>query len=192
MRLLIGVLALIASPLLLADQQHTQAGADVRNSGQGYNGNFSLNQATGFNHQQANSRAISVGHGTDATTRVQQSLGQATTPATSVDASARITGPSFSQGSGVLGINQSAGAANQHSNALSISVGAAPESLDDSVLSQTAARTSVSGAAASEHGERVVEIDDYAFAGSRGVVQLNQSAGVGNRTANNLSIRVVE
>ncbi|PPA00574.1 adhesin, partial [Pseudomonas sp. MWU12-2312b] len=33
---------------------------------------------------------------------------------------------------------------------------------------------------------------DQAFTGSRGVIQLNQSAGVGNRMANTFSVRVAD
>lgn len=176
-------------PWLSAAEPTLQSSARIDASGQGYNGNFGVNQAAGASHKQANSRAIAIGIQGNASTRVQQTLGGRPAPSV-VGAQARITGSSFSHGNGVLGINQSAGAANQHSNALSISVGGAPESLDDSVLSQNAARTSVSGSAASDSGARVVEVDDSAFAGSRGVVQLNQSAGVGNRTANSLSIRI--
>ncbi|MNG94318.1 hypothetical protein D3C79_533250 [compost metagenome] len=41
-------------------------------------------------------------------------------------------------------------------------------------------------------GHRQVTTSDQAFTASRGVIQLNQSAGVGNRTANTLSIRVAD
>ncbi|KAA0961708.1 hypothetical protein FQ185_24985 [Pseudomonas sp. ANT_H12B] len=41
-------------------------------------------------------------------------------------------------------------------------------------------------------GYRQVATSDQAFTGSRGVIQLNQSAGVGNRMANTLSVRVTD
>lgn len=68
-----------------------------------------------------------------------------------------------------------------------------PESLDDSGLAMSAAPSSLnSGAVAPQSGQRQVSIDDQAFADSRGVVQLNQSAGVGNRMVNNLGIRIMD
>ncbi len=39
-------------------------------------------------------------------------------------------------------------------------------------------------------GSRQVVTSDQAFTGSRGVVQVNQSAGVGNRMANTLGITI--
>jgi hypothetical protein len=65
--------------------------------------------------------------------------------------------------------------------------------LDDSVLAQQSVMPSViSGAVGPQSGERIASVDDRAFSSSRGVVQLNQSAGIGNRSINNLGIRVSE
>ena len=192
MRQLMMISLLIASPLLLADQALPQMDAQIQDSGQRFNGNFSLNQAAGLSHQQINSRVISVDDRADSPSTLKQSLEIVPGSATGAQAHARIEGASFSQGNGVLGINQSAGIGNQHINAFRITLGVAPESLDDSVLSQNVTRPPVSGIAVPKNGERSVAISDDAFAGSRGVVQLNQSAGIGNASANNLSIRVVE
>ncbi len=54
------------------------------------------------------------------------------------------------------------------------------------------ALTKVSGSATPVPGGRSVSTDDRAFAGSSGVVQVNQSAGVGNQSMNTLSVRVME
>jgi hypothetical protein len=108
-------------------------------------------------------------------------------------ATSRIQGNAFSNGNGALGVNQSAGAANQQANALQVSISAYPQSVDDSVLSQqNVTLPQDSGPGASDSGSRRVVTSDQAFAGSRGVVQLNQSAGVGNRMGNTLSIRVAD
>lgn len=160
-------------------------------SGSGYQGNLMLNQAAGEAHQQANARAISPGSMLGV--RVEQhreELPAAHIPSTM---QASISGDAFSGGSGVLGINQSAGAANQQINGFRLGAGVRPESLDDSSLAQSAARSSFSSAAESRQtGDRRVDIDDQAFTDSRGVVQLNQAAGVGNRMVNNLGIRILE
>lgn len=191
MRQLIIALLLV-SPTLLAEQTLQVMDAQIEDSGQGFNGNFSLNQAAGHSHQQVNSRVISAGDRANATSTIRQTLEIVPGSTTGAQMHSRIEGASFSQGNGVIGINQSAGIGNQHINAFRITLGAVPESLDDSVLSQNVTRPSISGIAVPKNGERSVAISDDAFAGSRGVVQLNQSAGIGNTSANNLSIRVVE
>ncbi|MCY1338328.1 hypothetical protein D9M69_241830 [compost metagenome] len=165
--------------------------AQIQASGSGYNGVLSVNQAAGQYQQQSNARAIAVGDGSSASVGQRQNL-QIEAPDTAMNASASIHGAAFSGGSGVVGVNQSAGAGTQQINALRISVNAAPVSLDDDMWSQTAACTQNASPADSTTGERQVVTDDQAFVGSRGVVQLNQSAGVGNRMVNTLSIRVVD
>ncbi len=173
--------ALAASPV--------QDNASIDNSAANYKGNLSINQAAGDQQQQANARAIAIGHEAQATTIIQQSIDTAASRAR--DSSASISGNAFSNGSGVLGINQSAGAATQQGNAVRISISAVPQSIDDSVLlQQNVALSNSSDPTSNAPGSRQVNTSDQAFTGSRGVVQLNQSAGVGNRMANTLSIRV--
>lgn len=165
--------------------------ADIDGSGTQYQGNLSVNQAAGDRQQQVNARAIAIGHGASATTQIRQRLRGKVDP--SIDATSSIQGESFSQGNGVLGVNQSAGASNQQANALRISIGTQPQSIDDSVLmQQNVALLNNSDPSDASAGIRQVTTSDRAFAGSRGVIQLNQSAGVGNRTANTLSVRVVD
>lgn len=174
----------------LADEQ---AKADITSSGAGYNGAVMINQAAGSGQQQANVRVISIGDVPTARINVSQSRSALPSNAGEIDALANIQGNSFSQGGGVLGINQSAGIGNQHINAFRIEIGSMPEGLDDSGLAQSAAPLSAnSGAVVPQSGNRQVELDDQAFSGSKGVVQLNQSAGVGNRTVNNLGIRIMD
>lgn len=165
--------------------------ADIDSSGSRYQGNLSVNQAAGDQQQQANARAFASGPEAGATTQIRQRLNA---PATSaMDARATIQGDAFSNGSGALGVNQSAGANTQQANALSISLGAQPQSIDDSVLmQQNVALLNNSGPIDTSTGHRQVTTSDQAFTGSRGVIQLNQSAGVGNRMANTLSIRVAD
>ena len=116
-----------------------------------------------------------------------------TAPSRALDASASIGGNSFSNGSGVLGINQSAGAGTQQANAVRISISAIPQSIDDSVLlQQNVALSNSSDSTHNAPGSRQVNTSDQAFTGSRGVVQLNQSAGVGNQMGNTLSVRVAD
>ncbi|CAM3884646.1 Autotransporter adhesin [Pseudomonas reidholzensis] len=165
--------------------------ATIDNSGARYQGNLTVNQAAGDQQQQANARAIAVGPDATATTQIRQQLRSPQNP--NMDARSSIQGDAFSGGNGVVGVNQSAGAGNQQANALRISISNQPQSIDDSVLmQQNVALLNNSDATDSAPGYRQITTSDQAFTGSRGVIQLNQSAGVGNQTANTLSVRVAD
>ncbi|TDJ75949.1 adhesin [Pseudomonas putida] len=165
--------------------------AIIDSSASRYEGNMAVNQAAGDQQQQANARAFAVGPRASANYQIRQNLDTLADPAR--DTRAQINGDAFSHGSGALGVNQSAGANTQQANALRISIGTQPQSLDDSVLlQQNVALVNNSDAPGSVPGYRQVTTSDRAFTGSRGVIQVNQSAGVGNRTANTLSVRVAD
>lgn len=165
--------------------------ADIDSSGAQYQGNVGVNQAAGDQQQQVNARAIAIGNNANASTQIRQRLHSPADPR--IDASSSIQGNAFSNGNGVLGVNQSAGANNQQANALRISISTQPQSIDDSVLlQQNVALINNSDPTDSAPGYRRVATSDQAFTGSRGVIQLNQSAGVGNRTANTVSVRVAD
>ena len=188
---------LLALPILLcsasafAADPSTVNNANIDSAVRNYNGVASVNQAAGDEQQQANGRTIAIGTNAQATTQFRQTVNAYVDP--SQAASASITGNAFSNGNGALGVNQSAGANNQMANALRISISANPQSIDDSALSQqNVALLPDSGATGTQQGSRQVVTSDQAFTGSRGVIQVNQSAGVGNRMANTLSIRVAD
>ncbi|WP_047226538.1 hypothetical protein [Pseudomonas brassicacearum] len=186
------LLALLGSSTAFADPGAAVIStANLQDSGSRYTGNFNVNQAAGDQTQQTNTRAIAIGTHAQATTVVRQRLDTAADP--SINATARIGGSSFSNGNGVLGVNQSAGANNQMANVMRVGISARPQSIDDSALSQqNVALLPNSGATGTPTGSRQVVTSDQAFTGSRGVIQVNQSAGVGNRMANTLSIRVAD
>ncbi|NBA98164.1 adhesin [Pseudomonas sp. R5(2019)] len=175
--------ALAASPVI--------DNAIINASGQNYLGNTAINQAAGDLQQQSNSRAIAIGTHAKATTLDRQSINAQVDLLR--DASSSIQGNSFTNGSGVIGVNQTSGAANQQVNAMRIGISAGPQGIDDSVLDQqNVALLKSSDATDPTPGSRQVTTSDQAFTGSRGLIQLNQSAGVGNRTANTLSVRVAD
>ncbi|WP_339474616.1 adhesin [Pseudomonas sp. RL_5y_Pfl2_69] len=182
------IAALLASSSVLAASDNN---AEINNSGANYHGNVTINQAAGDQQQQVNIRAIAIGTEAKASTSVTQKINTPADP--SLNAKAVIGGNSFSNGSGVIGINQSAGANNQMANIVRVGISAQPQGMDDSALSQqNVALVPNSGTASPANGSRQVVTSDQAFTGSRGVVQLNQSAGVGNRMANTLNIRVAD
>jgi len=109
------LLALLGGTSVMADSGVSSVNnATLLDSGTQYRGNFSVNQAAGDQQQQANVRAIAIGIEAGATTSVRQSI---TTPANpSMDATANIGCSPFSNGNGLLGVNQSAGAKKQKAN----------------------------------------------------------------------------
>ncbi|KHL70085.1 MULTISPECIES: hypothetical protein [Pseudomonas] len=156
-------------------------------------GLVSVNVGAGDLNQQINARAIAISAEL-ATARLQleqelelQSLDL------SQDAQANLLGDSFSRNNGLIGVNQASGSGNQQINSFRLSLARQRQDLDDSVLAQQlVAPAQPSGATDQPKGNRIVVTDDKAFAGSRGVVQLNQSAGVGNQSVNSLSMTVVD
>ncbi len=175
------VLALLAAAPVFADNT-----AVINNSGQQYEGVVSINQAAGNQQQMSNSRAIALG-GQATNVNIQRQNGSVDQ---SLNAKAAIHGTSFTNGNGVLGINQSAGANNQSVNAVRISINPGPQSIDDSVLLQQNSTQLTDSGLTPTTGSRQVATSDQAFTGSRGVIQVNQSAGVGNRVANTLGITI--
>jgi hypothetical protein len=185
------LLALFGCASAMAADPSSVNNANIQDTGIQYRGNYNVNQAAGDQMQQTNTKAIAIGTSANATTIVRQTIDTPANPST--NASATIGGNAFSNGNGILGVNQGAGANNQMANVTRISISAAPQSVDDSALSQqNVALLPSSGATGTSPGSRQVTTSDQAFTGSRGVIQVNQSAGVGNRMANTLSIRVAD
>jgi hypothetical protein len=184
------IVAMFCSCAALADSNTPVVDQAVIGSvGQNYQGNFSVNQAAGDQQQQINGRAIAIGTEAQASGQYRQQVNTRIDPLR--NARSTIEGNAFSNGSGILGVNQSSGANNQQINAVRLSISAQAQSIDDSVLSQQNVAL-LQGSGTTEHspGNRQVATSDQAFTGSRGVVQLNQSAGVGNQSVNTLSVRV--
>ncbi|MQB18870.1 MULTISPECIES: adhesin [Pseudomonas] len=176
------IVALLGSATAMADNT-----AVINNSGRQYDGVLSINQAAGNQQQMSNSRAIALG-GQATNVDIQRVDGKVDP---SLNAKAAIQGNSFSSGNGVLGINQAAGANNQSINAVRISLNSGPQSIDDSVLLQQNTTTLATDSGLTPTtGSRQVVTSDQAFTGSRGVTQVTQSAGVGNRVANTLGITI--
>lgn len=100
-----------------------------------------------------------------------------------------IAGNAFSNSVGALSINQTSGVSNAQINGVVIGIGLDVNVMSESMLSNT---TTGAGLAAPEldGGTRSATISDSAFSGSRGLVQVNQSAGSGNSTANNFVLQV--
>jgi hypothetical protein len=154
-------------------------------------GRMAVNEAAGDSNLQSNAAALAAGVGANAARGgVTQSTFANRSGAPGV-ASAAIGAGAFANASGLLSINQTSGLANAQSNTAALGLGAGVEVVADSTLATT---ISNAGPALAGTGNKTrqqsVSISDTAFEGARGLVQVNQSAGSGNATANNFALSV--
>lgn len=154
-------------------------------------GRFAVNLAAGDSNAQTNAGAMAIGldGGTAAAlVGAHQATGwsRATAPDLSI---AVIGGHAFANSSGAVSVNQTSGAGNTQANGMAVAVGFDVEAASESVLAATASGVGLAGPARGAN-MKAVSISDSAFRGSRGLVQINQSAGSGNSTANNFAFQL--
>lgn len=150
------------------------------------NGIVGVNQAAGDFNLQANSRAIAISETGQATADIEQLSSLAGGSAADVS-STTITDKAFQNAAGLLSINQASGSGNLESNSIVISTNIQQGELSDDLLSQASLDVSVSSdkdERSSSDTLRSVSVDETAFRGVRGVLQLNQVAGMQNVTRN--------
>lgn len=158
----------------------------------GSSGAIAVNVAAGDANQQANVRALVVGDA--ATTSIHATQAQhgnlASRPTA---ASASIGGQALGNASGLISINQASGTANLELN--SVGVGLSSQGMRQTSADQWLAGVCActqqttptqAGQPASRRGLYSVAVEATAMQGATGVVQLNQIAGSGNVTANQL------
>lgn len=161
------------------------------NAFSGASGAINVNIAAGDHNLQSNSGAIAIGGNALANNIVVQQI-KANNSLAPDRSSVQIRDNALSHASGWISINQAAGTQNVQSNTMSVALGVRGSSLTSANLSQV-----TSGGNGQEldpetgsSSRRDVEVDASAFRGTTGVVQVNQSAGIGNATRNNFSLRV--
>ena len=163
---------------------------------QGADGSVAVNLAAGDLNSQANLRAFAAGPDAQAwiDTR-QRTLGnQADAP---LEAQATIAGDVLAGAHGLVSINQASGTANTQLNAVAAALATQGirETTDGSLsaaVSASAEVQPVAGSGAPGAGTRSVAVAAGAMQDFRGVLQLNQTAGAGNATANILTLSVSE
>lgn len=150
-------------------------------------GRFAVNMTAGDSNVQTNAAAVALGGlaiglvgGVQATSARQANLPDIATAA--------IGSHAFANSSGLISVNQSSGVGNAQANGAAFAMGF-EEVVAESVLSATTSNAVPTGAGTGK-GHQAVSIDDTAFNGVHGLVQVNQSAGSGNSTANNFALQV--
>ena len=152
-------------------------------------GRIAINQAAGDANQQANAAAIAISaQAASAAVDVSQKIHGFSGNMPDV-AVARIGQNAFANASGLIAVNQSSGVANAQSNSVAVAMGINGEVGDEALSAAIPDAAGLVRAGASS-GLRIVGVDDTAFRGARGVVQLNQTAGAGNSSSNNFALRV--
>ncbi|MDT8879690.1 hypothetical protein RSO68_09415 [Halomonas saccharevitans] len=181
----------------LSDEVHHRVFTSYRaasiidgNSLSNVQGAINVNMAAGSQNLQSNAGVIAMGENALASNIVVQIV---TTNNRLVpeQASAVIEDRALSQAVGWISVNQVAGQENVQSNTLSVALGIRGSSLSSETLGQVLSRTQEPTEESEDTASsRRVAIDETAFAGSRGVIQVNQSAGRGNATGNHVGIRM--
>lgn len=180
----------VASLALPAVAQHQDQAFIGDNAGAGSQGRIAVNQAAGTGNAQANLAAFA--HAQNGVGLADTSSRQGATPAQrAAAASATIDGSAFDGTRGALSLNQAAGSSNLQLNTIAIGTGGFQLThADDAALAETAAAdTSTEGTATATPDRRAL-IDIGAFRGSQGVVQVNQTAGVGNLSTNAIVLQL--
>lgn len=162
------------------------------NAMRGANGASAVNMAAGDLNQQANLRAFASGGSVTIQSRQWQTRNRYDQP---LHASAVIGGHAYVAGSGLASINQASGSSNAQLNAVAASLSAqgireTTDGILSAVVSASAGGQHPTDIHASENGTRRVAVESSAMRGYHGVMQLNQAAGSGNATGNQLLLSV--
>jgi hypothetical protein len=154
----------------------------------GANGAITVNEAAGLNNVQANQLTLTTGNTTAANDNSSAQTASASARVTS--ARTTISGNAFSNTSGAVMVNQSAGAGNIQRNSVQLNTAAVGvETVSDSVLSAAVPKGGGLAQSNGVHDAREASISSEAFRNVNGVVQINQTAGAGNATANSFVLR---
>jgi hypothetical protein len=184
----LGSATLIAFSAFAEAPPKVSADAAIGNGvGAGATGAITVNETAGLNNAQANQITITSGAlvGNDnASVQVTSAAAKVTSARASIGANA------FSNSSGAVLVNQSAGAANLQRNSTLVGTAAlGVETVSDRELSATAPRNGSLGQSIGAQSVREANIASDAFKNVNGIVQINQTAGAGNATANSFVLR---
>lgn len=156
-------------------------------AGNGTTGAVTINETAGLDNAQSNQLALGMG----ASGASQAGISQAAIASARVgDTAARIEGTAFSQVSGALMVNQSAGVGNLQRNSTVVgTLGAGVRAASDTELSEAAPHHGGLGLPVGGRCMPEASISGDAFKHISGIVQVNQTSGAGNATANSFVLR---
>ncbi|WP_260463831.1 hypothetical protein [Burkholderia sp. Bp8963] len=186
---LLVALTTLAAPGAFAQNVPVVSGNATISTGAGSDttGALSVNEAAGLDNAQSNQLALGMGATGAGYVGVTQ---LAVTHARVGDTATRIEGTAFSNVSGALMVNQSAGAGNLQRNSIVLgTLGAEARAVSDTELSETAPRPGGPGLPVGGRGMPEASISGDAFKHISGIVQVNQTSGAGNATANSFVLR---
>lgn len=154
-------------------------------------GVITLNLATGDANLQVNAVAIALNLGSNVGIASVSGfqLGGERPNAVSQATVVRIESRAFVNATGLILVNQASGQANVQANTVAIALGIDGEALTENLLAQAVAPAD-RGSDLSTRGSQKISVDETAFKGARGIVQLNQSAGSGNAMLNSFTLRL--
>ncbi|OHE84009.1 MAG: hypothetical protein A2579_08415 [Lysobacterales bacterium RIFOXYD1_FULL_69_11] len=197
----LSILLLVSTPAWASDDAPSDQATVDGTAARGAQGRIAVNQAAGTGNAQANLGAIASSDGGLGIVGVHAAQHPgATAPALRErDAAAHIQGGAFSGTQGVLSVNQIAGSGNAQANLFM--VGQGPQGvvaagvhgitgIDDAALADVAGDANTTEGAVAPSWRREAVIADDAFRGSQGVVQVNQTAGVGNSSTNAIVLQL--
>lgn len=156
-------------------------------------GAIAVNMAAGDQNLQANLRNFVVGEGASASVHAAQ-VQAGNIYDTPLHADARIGGRAFAGASGLVSINQASGSGNAELNVIAMTL--ASQGIREATDGQLSSFASASAGGqppsnpngVASLGTRSVAVESTALQGFAGVLQLNQVAGSGNATGNQLSV----
>lgn len=194
--LLLGALA--SAPTWASDEVPVDRAVVGDSAARGAQGRIAVNQAAGTGNAQVNLGALASSDGGLGIVGVHALQRPGAGPRER-DAAALIQDGAFSGSHGVVSVNQVAGSGNAQANLFM--VGQGPQGLvaagthgitgiDDAALADVAGDATTPEGAVAPSWRREAVIADDAFRGSQGVVQVNQTAGVGNSSTNAIVLQL--
>ena len=179
--------------LVFATAAHAQQADDTARLGAGVmqnnSGRIAANQVAGQGNAQANAAAIAFsGSGIALADASVGQVAQQPAGARARSAQAVMGAGALAGSNGLLSFNQVAGSGNTQTNLFVLESGPIAATVDDGALAQNAGTQPPEWTGESPASRREARIDAGVLAGSTGVVQVNQSAGVGNSVANVIAL----
>lgn len=158
----------------------------------GVKGVSTTNMAAGDGNLQSSSGTLAIGDSALSSDTLIQSAKIKRDSTIHREADISISDHAFRQAEGWLSINQAAGHGNVQSNSFGVALGISVSSLSNATLQQVTADQQGSSGTGGDAGSAVrnIEVDQTSFEGARGVIQVNQSAGMGNATSNSFRMNM--